>query len=119
MCCFGGPSNAQVLYIPEATQVPQAQEQSSRFNGALAHPANVQTAQDLSKKDLSGLVFCRLMFFGVRERNKALVILLVTLDVVLFFLGNGHVVGNTYQNLTHRIHVLYCIFIYIWLISLW
>lgn len=40
--------------------VPQAQEQSSRFNGALAHPANVQTAQDLSKKDLSGLVFCRL-----------------------------------------------------------
>ena len=27
-----------------------AQEQSSRFNGGLANPGNVQTAQDLSKK---------------------------------------------------------------------
>ena len=41
-----------------------AQEQSSRFNGALAHPANVQTAQDLSKKDLNGLVFCCFQFFS-------------------------------------------------------
>lgn len=60
-----------------------------------------------------------IMFFGVRKSNKELVILLVTLHVVLFFLGNGLVVGNTYQILPIGSNVLYGILIYMWLISLW
>lgn len=38
--------------LPAGVSPYSSYEQSSRFNGALANPGNVQTAQDLSKKDI-------------------------------------------------------------------
>ena len=54
-CMFTRPGNTSAKSghfsgVALASSGPVAQEQSSRFNGALANPGNVQTAQDLSKK---------------------------------------------------------------------